>query len=196
MCKKFFYSSKNEKIKDEYASLAPGEEFFVNKKAHKKASSKYRGRPFFAILFDKRNMDQIIRSFKEVKELDVTFEAVDSPTDAAVAAKQLSDTVSLRYKFGITQKVNDIAQAANQLLSRSGFRRGRAVVVNDFDEERTVDLIKCPQGFGQENFDELAQRVDDLKASDFQKNDIINDLIHTLESKENAPTFAQIDKAS
>ncbi|MGM0825370.1 MAG: hypothetical protein ACQEUY_11675 [Pseudomonadota bacterium] len=190
VCKKIFYEKKQSLILDEYLQLAPGEAPFNNLKQHEKAKQKYAGRPKFAILIDSREVDQIIRSYRKVKELDVTFEAVESPTDAAIAARQLSDSVSLKYRIGVTEDVDNIAQAARQLCNTFGFLRGKAVAEDEFGEERIVNLIKCPHDFGQEDFDDLAYRVDELKASEFVENDILDDLIGILEKPENAPIFA------
>ncbi|MCG7576492.1 MULTISPECIES: hypothetical protein [unclassified Halomonas] len=190
VCKKIFYNKKELLIHDEYLVLAPGEAAYDNSKQYKKAQKKYAGRPKFAILIDSREVDQIIRSYRKVKELDVTFEAVESPTDAAIAARQLSDSVSLKYRIGVVEDVENIAQAARQLCNTLGFLRGKAVAEDEFGEERIINLINCPHDFGQEDFDELAYRVDELKASEFCDNDILDDLISILEKPENAPIFA------
>lgn len=194
MCKKIFYEKKEFLIKKEYEKLAPNQAAYVDVKAHAKAKKKYSGRPFFAILVDDRDIEKIIRSYSEVKSLDVTFQAVESPTDSAIAAKQLSDTVTVKYRFEVKQDVNNIAEAASQLLKRVGFVRGKAQAVDEFGEERMINLLNCPYDFGQEEFDELASRVDALKASEFTGNDILKDLEKILKDRNYAPTFASVDK--
>lgn len=194
VCKKIFYSKRKSLIRERFEELSPGVDFSPEDPNFKKAKKHYSGRPHFAILVDNRNIDDIIRAFAEVKDLEVTFEAPNAPTQAAVAANGLADTISLKYKFELTRQVQDIADFARNMIDRRGFKRGRAKTVNEYNEERIIDLVRCPHDFGQEEFDDLAQRVNNLKASEFVDNDIIDDLVDILENRQNARVFAEVER--
>lgn len=194
VCKKIFYRKKESLIHERFGETSPDEEFSEDSQNFRKAKKYYSGRPHFTILVDNRNIEDIIRSFSEVKELEVSFEAPDAPTQSAVAAPGLAETISLRYKFELTRQVQDIAEFARNMIDRRGFRRGRAKTVNEFDEERIINLIRCPHDFGQEDFDDLAQRINNLKASEFVDNTVVSDLVDILESRQNARVFAEVEE--
>lgn len=195
-CKKIFYTQKDNLIAAKYDELSGGAERYTDAKSHRKAKAHYRGRPKFSILVDQRNIEVIIRAFKEVKNLTVTFEAPKAPTDAAVAANRLSETVSVRYKFGVSEQVENIAHAASQLLGRDGFIRGKAKGLNEFDEERSVDLLRSPQDFGQDDFDDVASEVNNFRASEFVHNNLLDSLIEILEEPQHGRVFATVDQDS
>tara|TARA_Y100000780_G_C13659852_1_gene408112 strand:+ start:208 stop:1002 length:795 start_codon:yes stop_codon:yes gene_type:complete len=153
-------------------------------------SDYFKGRLKFAIMVRDEDLKNILATLKEIKNVEVVVDAV-KPSLIRPGVPLTDKARSVTQKFTIAKDwpVYDLIEDVVELSNMGPVKRGKVLGINNDDKKETVDFSKAPKNFGTFDYDELAEKLDDLHTSQFYTSAIFNDLIAVIESKANKGIF-------
>lgn len=182
---KHFSSLHSNSCAEAYISA---EEAKNNKTFSSSAKSKLRS-PFlskvdFSILVRKEKLDEILLQYSKIKSFEYEYSTL---TPKIQEATPLADYVLKKkevLRFHTPTDIMGLASSIAGFVKSTVLRSGRIKVENEFGDEFPIRIFDMPDYFAIYDYDELADKLFNIKASEFYNSEIVDLLIETFKSEE------------
>lgn len=157
---------------------------------------RYKGRLVFAIISRKDGLGDMLSNLEKIKNVEVVLDAF-TPSAALPGVPVVNKSKRVREKFIISPgwSVDALIQDVVELADLEGLSQGRVLGVNSDGNDEVVQFFKAPNNFGEYDYDDITQKIDNLEVDVFYTHDIFEELIQVLESEENESIFqAEIEE--
>lgn len=173
------YRSLSEKSRDDSiaALKTKGQHTTGREKAIRAAHSKGLR---FALLVHQESLEAILSKFKEIKGFEYEFAAIepDLVKGAPISnyVKRLRQKVSFKPNIGVSLLSKAIQATVDAIKPRSGHI---AVVdrVDDEDVPMSIRISDIPEHFGEQDYDTVAGKLNNLDTSKFANHAVLNELL-------------------
>lgn len=168
-------SDKSRDSQIEYLKNA-GEHTGAKEKAIRSAHAKGLS---FALLVHQKSLEKVLQEFKKIKAFEYEVAALEPEMlDGAPIAKHVN-RLNQRVSFKPTVGVGVLAKAIQATVNALKPRSGRVAVVDEVDGEEvpaSVRIANIPEHFGEENYDAVASKLNNLDVDNFAAHPVVEEL--------------------
>lgn len=148
------------------------------------ANKKYHDLLIFEMLFKTQTLKDLLLKCKKIKSFEYEFCSYDRMEEACVPLAALAKKMRQKVTFSQPNLVQNISESISQLISDQEPDKGTVIVIDEFDQEMPYKLLDTPDLFHEEEFDELVQKLNDIKVGNFTDSKILDEMIKISKSKE------------
>ena len=162
----------------------------LSKSKQKKIRQKGKAKLDFSILIQQEKLEELLAHYKKIKQFEFEFEfefEYTTLTPEIKKATPLFPHVSKKREklsFKMPTNVKTLAGDIASFVQTKKPKLGRVKVENDNGDEENLQIFNMPDYFATYEFDELADKLTDVKASEFYKSDIVSLLIECHNNKD------------
>lgn len=144
----------------------------------RKIKAKLRGRIKSSILVKKENLEKLIASLKEIKSFEYEYSYLDIQEPEF---KPISSSVKRESKKLIftPDAVEQISRALGKFVNNNDLEKGKVIGSDDSGNERIYHIMNNPDNFGELDYDDIADKLNELDISNFQTSWPITELLKT-----------------
>ncbi|RWA26134.1 hypothetical protein DJ028_18780 [Pseudomonas veronii] len=142
-------------------------------KLEKSIRSSHRLGLDFSLLIRPEDIETILANYKEIKSFSYEFLSLEAAIRFGSPLKGLVKKVTERVTFDPEVEKRKIAQGINSMMSAIKTNTARVRVIDDEDEPISIRLLKIPDNFGEQDFDTLAEELDELDVAVFKDHDLL-----------------------
>ncbi|SFX77447.1 hypothetical protein [Marinospirillum alkaliphilum] len=156
----------------------------VDYSEEKRVRKKYKSKLDFHALYRKEDIEVILKEFKKVKAFEYEYAYL---TPEIIAATPLSSYVTKKKEkviFSRGYSSATLATAISSALNRFSPKRGKVFVEDAEGIDSAIQIFNMPDCFGQEDYDDVANKLNSLDVNEFQDAEYINELIDICESED------------
>ncbi|PSU36562.1 hypothetical protein [Photobacterium phosphoreum] len=133
----------------------------------------------FSILVRKEKLKDILLEFSKIKSFEFEYATLTPEVKAATPLSSFVIKKKEVLRFHNPNDVLGLAAAISGFASMTSLRSGRIKVENEVGDEFPLHIFNMPDYFAIYDFDELADKLKDVKASEFYKSKLVDDLLET-----------------
>lgn len=159
-----------------------------NGKQYSKSKRSKLRQPFvskldFSILVRQENLEEILKEYAKIKSFEYEYATLTPQIQQAtpLASHVLKKKEYLR--FHTPTNVFDLAKSIAGFAKNGGLKSGRVKVENEYGDEFPLRIFDMPDYFAVYDFDELADKLSNIKASKFYDSEIVKLLRDTFEDE-------------
>lgn len=145
-------------------------------KLEKSIRSSHRHGLDFSLLVRPEDIETILTNYKKIKSFNYEFVSLQAAVDFASPLSGLVKKVTERVTFDPKVEKRLIAQGISKMMSRVKSSTARVGVVDDEDVPLSIRLLRIPDHFGEQDFDLLAEALDELDVTVFKDHDLLSKL--------------------
>jgi hypothetical protein len=145
-------------------------------KAERSIKSTHRFGLDFSLLVRPEGIKDILSSYKEIKSFSYEFLSLESAVSFGSPLNGLAKKVTEKVTFDPKVEKKKIAQGIDSMMSSIKANTARVHVVDDEDQPLSIKLLKIPDNFGEQEFDLLAEALDNLDVKVFKDHDLLTKL--------------------
>lgn len=148
-----------------------------------KIRKKYMANLNFSILIQQEKLEELLAHYKKIKQFEFEYTTL---TPTIKKATPLSSHVSKkreRLTFQIPTNVKNLAKDIASFVKSKKPKLGNIKVENDRGDEENLKIFNMPDYFATYEFDDLADKLTNVKASEFYKSDIVGLLLQCHDNK-------------
>lgn len=149
----------------------------------------YRVEMNFSILAREETLKDILAGYEKIKSFEYEFATL---TPKIMAATPLSKYVERKKEtlvFTTPRNVGDLSKGICDVLRNFKLKTGRVKVEDEDGNEFPLNIFDIPDFFACYDYDDLADSLMNVKASEFYYSDLVNYLIEAFESEDNEHIF-------
>jgi hypothetical protein len=143
---------------------------------------KYRGRLRFSQLVRKDSLEKILKECKALKAFEYEISALDANLRPGVPLSKYVKKLREKLTFSQVWSVPVLASAIATAVKELSPRNGRVYALNEFDEDVSLRIFDVPDNFGEEDFDEVALKLNNLNLNAFGSHKVSNELVALCQS--------------
>lgn len=175
-CRDSMIAAEVEMIKLNNGEVTDAEEKSVRKK--------YKGGLKFSQLVRKESLAIILSEFKKLKAFEYELSTLDAEIDDAVPLKPYLRKVREKLTFAPQWTCAALAKPIIDLIEKVKPSRGRVYAKNEVGEDVVLAIFNMPDNFGEENYDDVAAKLDNLDLSKIGEHRVPKELIALCRSDE------------
>ncbi len=187
--KDLFNSYRASLVTATIASREAEQQKELTKKQLAEVNKDHRASLNFSILVRPENLEQVLNEYSKIKFFE--FEYLTLTPDLQ-AATPLADHVLKkreRLRFHTPTNVRDLAAGIANFAKGNDLASGKIIVENEIGDEFPMRLFNMPDYFAVYDYDELADYLANVKASEFHQSRIVELLLETFTSDEHSHIF-------
>lgn len=142
-------------------------------KAEKSIKSTHRFGLDFSLLVRPEDIKTILSNYKEIKSFSYEFLSLEAAISFGSPLKGLAKKITEKVIFDPQIQKNRIAQGIDSMMSTIKANTARVQVIDDEDQPLSIKLLKIPDNFGEQDFDILAEELDELDVTVFKDHDLL-----------------------
>ncbi|MBY3672069.1 MULTISPECIES: hypothetical protein [Vibrio] len=164
-----------------------GTTFSESKKS--KLRRPYRSTLNFSILVRQENLEQMLKEYKKIKSFE--FEYATLNLDLKKATPLANHVLKKKevLRFHTPNDVLGLAAAISGFIKNNPLSSGRVKVENEHGDEFPLRIFDMPDYFAVYDFDDLADKLSNIKASEFFNSELVKLLRETFEDEQYSHLF-------
>jgi hypothetical protein len=159
----------------------------------RKALRQYTKKLGFIRMCTKEKLDELMLQYQRVSafEFEVATVVPDQHPSGAVPLARLSRKVRQKFSFKREAKLDDVVAAVVGAIKFQKIEKGQAFV-RDYDgEAHTLKIFDMPEFFSEEEYDSVAEKLDNLNLQEFFKSVVLQAMMNTCKSPAYQHLFMQ-----
>ncbi|QRP62708.1 hypothetical protein I6J77_11220 [Rhodanobacter sp. FDAARGOS 1247] len=152
----------------------------LTQKREKAIRAKYRAPMSFALLVHNENLADILAGFKQIKGFEYELAAIEPDAKNGVPISPYVRRKKEKVVFKTDTAVGVLAKAIQGTVDMLNPKSGRVSVVDEIDDEDvplSVKIANIPEHFGEQEYDAVAGKLDQLDVTTFSEHQVVNELI-------------------
>lgn len=166
----------------------------ISNKALKAIKRKHGGILRFSPLVRKDSLSKILEEYKAIKAFEFEYSTLVPDIKQGMPLSKFVKKKREKVTFSSIWSLSELTQGIVDTIKQIKPKSGRVHVVNSFDEDTTLKIFDIPDNFGEEEYDDVAQKLHNLDVFDFASHIIIDELIETCQSDEYNHIFEAVLK--
>lgn len=139
-------------------------------KREKIIKEKFKGGLDFQQLVRKENIQSILSEYKRIVSFNFDLVALSPVKSYAQPLSGFVRKVREKISFNADAPVDMVAKGISDMMSSVVENSARVSVINDDDEPVSVRVVGMPENFGEADYDQVADALDDLDLDNFSSN--------------------------
>lgn len=178
--KRKFIEYRSIKLQEEYdKNIALGQSERLSKN---NANKKFYDRLKFEFIVKKSTLSVLLQKCKRIKSLEVEFATYEYIQKMGMPAPAFATKIRQKVLFDKDAILTKLASEITSYISKECPESGIVNVIDEFGQEMPYKLMNTPDLFHEEEFDELVQKMNDVRVSNFTESTILEDMIKIYES--------------
>lgn len=161
----------------------------LSKKQSTEINKEHRANLNFSILVRPDNLEQILNEYSKIKCFEFEYSTLTPDIQAATPLVDQVLKKRERLRFHTPTNVRDLAAGIANFSKGHNLSSGKVIVENEVGDEFPMRLFNMPDYFAVYDYDELADYLVNIKASEFHKSRIMGLLLETFMSDEHSHIF-------
>lgn len=185
--KSYYRQISDDRMADAVRAAAAGQQLNANEE--RRIRRAHRGSLEVATLVHRGTLEAILSEFQKIKSFEYEFAELEAIRDVA---QPLSPFVRRRKEtvtFIQNTVVAHVAQAIQRAVDLVRPRSGRVHVETIEGDLLSIQLENVPENFGEYDFDDVAQQLDNLDIREFSQHQMFQQLIDVCELPAYRPIF-------
>lgn len=148
-------------------------------KAIKKSHSKGL---IFGLLVHQESLEAVLSRFKEIKGFEYEFSAVEPDLIKGAPISNFVRRIRQKVSFNPRIDVRTLSKAIQRTVDTLKPKSGHVAVLDSIDGEdipMSVRIADIPEHFGEQDYDAVAGKLNNLDTSSFSTHIVINELLTT-----------------
>lgn len=173
---------RDERISTDIENKKISNQGVIKAVEERKIRKKYNSKLSFHALYREEDIEIILKEFKRIKAFEYEYACL---TPNIIAATPLSSYVIKKKEkliFSTDYSSDTLATAISGAISQLSPKRGKVFVEDAEGIDSAIQIFNIPDCFGQEDYDEVAYKLNLLDINKFQDSLYINELIEICES--------------
>ncbi|HDS0961192.1 TPA: hypothetical protein QDZ28_004988 [Pseudomonas putida] len=133
----------------------------------------------FQQLVRKDNIEAVLERYKKIVSFEYDVVAVDSISQYARPLSGLVRKIRQRVRFNTDSPKETLVRGIAEMMPNVEKNSARVAVLNDDDEPVSIRVIGMPENFGEQDYDVVAEAMDDLDLTKFQSHPCLESLMST-----------------
>ncbi len=149
-------------------------------KKEKSIRSSYAKGLSFSLLVHNKTLEQVLSEFKKIKAFEYEFSAIEPDLVKGAPISNYVKRLTQKVSFDPNVAVGLLAKAIQGSVDVIKPKSGRVSVIQDVDGvdvPMSVKLLDIPENFGEEDYDTVAGKLDDMDTSKFFEHQVIEELM-------------------
>lgn len=154
----------------------------LTQKKEKEIKSKYRKPLHFSILVQNEKLADVLKKFQQINSFEYELTGISptviNGTPIAPYVRRTKEKIVFHSKSAIAA----LADAIQDMVDSVHPKSGRIAVVDSFDDEEipmSVKIANIPEHFGEQDYDAVAAKLDQLDVTIFSQHQVVKELIAT-----------------
>jgi hypothetical protein len=140
-------------------------------------------------LIRKEDLTEILESLNEINSFSYDFISVGDIEKHSVALAGGIERARERIVFSPQKPKNLLIQGISDLMTVFRPKSGSVAGKTDNGKKISYDIYDIPQNFGEEDYDDLAAKLNDLNLDNFESNEVLESLETLCTSNEHKHIF-------
>lgn len=154
----------------------------VSESEIRKIRKPFNGSLRFSLLTEKADLKAILKKYARIKTFEYELSYLDAPVEKGLPLSKYVDKKRERLTFKNNKNVVPLASAIAETVGLYGLKRGRIQVVNEFDEESFLQILDIPNNFGEQEYDDVADKLNQLNLDELHQHKIYTELVDVCKS--------------
>ena len=133
----------------------------------------------FSLLVHKKSLESVLKEFKKIKGFEYEVAALQPEYIAGAPISDYINRLRQKVTFKPTVGVGVLAKAIQSTVEKLSPRSGHVSVVDEIDGEEipaSVRIANIPENFGEEDYDVIATKMNNLDVDKFSSHKIVKEL--------------------
>lgn len=177
--KRYFTLSHSLATKELDAAKAANADNLTAKK-ERDIRAKYRKNMSFSVLVHDENLEDVLAKFQQIKSFEYEFSAVVPDMVKGIPIGPFVKRMKEKVIFKTDTAVHVLAKAIQGTVNALKPKSGRISVVDNIDDEDvalSVKIADIPEHFGEQDYDAVAAKLDQLDIKTFSQHQVVVELI-------------------
>lgn len=179
--RKRYFTLSHELSKGEIeAAKAADPNGAITQKKEIEIRRKYRNSLSFSILVHNEDLADVLKRFKEIKSFEYEFAQIVPDMVNGIPIGPYVRRVKEKVVFKSKSDVESLAAAIQATVGIINPKSGSVSVVDDIDDEDvpiSVKIANIPEHFGEQAYDVVAGKLDQLDVTTFSEHQVVNELV-------------------
>lgn len=175
--KRYFTLSHNLSEQDIEMAKAAGD---LDQKKEKAIRAKYRKSMSFAILVHDEDLDVVLGRFKQITGFEYELVQIIPDVEHGIPISPYVKRKKEKVIFTPDTDVGVLARAIQGTVNLINPKSGRVSVIEEVDDEDvpiSVNIANIPEHFGEQDYDAVAGKLDQLDVTTFSQHQVVTELI-------------------
>lgn len=140
----------------------------------------------FSLLVHDETLEEVLSEFSKIKAFEYEFAAVEPDLVKGAPIANYAKRLHQRVSFDPKAAVGVLAKAIHGTVKALKPKRGRVAVVHEVDGEEipmSVKILDIPQNFGEQDYDVVANKLNNMDTGKFYSHAIIDELLEVCRKK-------------
>lgn len=148
-----------------------------SKKVESSIRRKLRPPLEFQQLVKRENIEAVLDRYKKIVSFEYDVVAVESIAQYARPLSGLVRKIRQRVRFNTESPKETLVRGIADMMPSIEKNSARVAVLNDDDEPVSIRVVGMPENFGEQDYDLVAEEMDDLDLTDFQAHPCLERLV-------------------
>jgi hypothetical protein len=176
-------SIRDKLIDDKTNELKSANGGKISEKEIKAIKAKHSGVFKFSPLLRKETLAKMLKAFKTIKAFEFEYATLEVEQKYATPLSKYVKKKREKLSFSPNWSLTELATGIVETIKMINPKNGRVHVVNEYDEDIAVKIFEMPDNFGEEEYDDVAFKLNDLDVYDFAKHEVSTELINICKSE-------------
>lgn len=152
----------------------------ITLKKERQIRAKYRTNMSFSVLVHNEALEDVLAKFQQIKSFEYEFSTIEPDMVKGIPIGPYVKRMKEKVVFKTDTAVNVLAKAIQGTVNALNPKSGRVSVVDNIDDEDvslSVKIADIPEHFGEQDYDAVAAKLDQLDTKTFSQHQVVNELI-------------------
>ena len=168
-------------VESEALELANGS---ISESQKKEIRRKFKSKLIFSQLVRKESLEKILGEYKKLKAFEYEFSAIDSKVREGIPLSNYAKKIREKLTFASGWGVPILSSAISEAIDKIKPSTGRIYATNQEGDDVSIRVFNIPDNFGEEDFDDVALKLNNLDLQTFSSHKVSLDLIAVCKSKD------------
>lgn len=150
--------------------------------AQRRVRREYKRKLLFSPLVSRQSLEDMLKECQKINSFEYEFAAIEQIKSIAAPLQPFARRRRERIVFTPRSPIGELANAVSRAVAEIAPRSGKVNVIDAEGDAVALRIANMPENFGEYEYDEVAQRLNNLDTKDFAKHDLLTELVRICES--------------
>jgi hypothetical protein len=156
----------------------------ISPSMEKRIKRKHKGGLKFSQLIQPESLEQLLKNYKKIKAFEYEYSTLVPDKRIGIPLGKYVKKIREKLTFERNWSVSELSAGITKTIDLIKPKSGRVHVVDYSDEDMSLKIFDMPDNFGEEEYDDVAIKLNNLDIYDFGKNKVSLELIEVCRSDE------------